>query len=41
MSYDDLSRWLDSRVREDSFFARIPKFRRPETTSGEVHREGH
>lgn len=41
MSYVDLSRWLDRRVREDSFFARIPKSRKPETTSGEVHREGH
>ena len=41
MSYAELSRWLDRQMREDPFFARIPKSRRPETTSGEVHREGH
>lgn len=41
MSYADLSRWLDRRVREDPFFARIPKSSKPEATSGGVHREGH
>ncbi len=29
MSYGDLSRWLERRVREDPFFARIPNARKP------------
>lgn len=29
MSYAELSRWLDGRVREDPFFARIPNVRKP------------
>ncbi|MCY4399135.1 MAG: hypothetical protein OXE96_07350 [Gemmatimonadetes bacterium] len=28
MSYHELSRWLDRRVREDPFFARIPNARK-------------
>ncbi len=27
MSYEELRRWLDARVQEDPFFARIPKYR--------------
>jgi hypothetical protein len=30
MSYSELSRWLDRQVRDDPFFSRIPKSRRPE-----------
>ncbi|WP_420440662.1 hypothetical protein [Candidatus Palauibacter sp.] len=41
MSYAELSRWLEMRVREDPFFARIPKSRKPGTTLSGVHREGH
>ncbi len=29
MSYAELSRWLDRRVREDPLFARIPNARKP------------
>ena len=29
MSYPELSRWLDRRVHEDPFFARIPNARKP------------
>ncbi|MYB07812.1 MAG: hypothetical protein F4Y24_15825 [Gemmatimonadetes bacterium] len=35
MSYAELSRWLDRRVREDPFFARIPSARRSARPSGE------
>ncbi len=34
MSYAELSRWLERRVREDSFFARIPKARNPSRPAG-------
>ena len=27
MSYEELRRWLDERVQQDPFFARIPQFR--------------
>lgn len=30
MSYSELSRWLERQVREDPFFSKIPKSRRPE-----------
>ena len=30
MSYSELSRWLDRRVREDPFFSHIPKSNNPE-----------
>lgn len=29
MPYAELSQWLDKRVREDPFFARIPNARKP------------
>ena len=37
MSYSELSRWLDKRVREDPFFSHIPKSSKLETTA---HRQG-
>ena len=33
MSYSELSRWLDRRVREDPFFSHIPKSSKPGTTA--------
>ena len=27
MSYEDLRQWLDAQVQQDTFFARIPKYR--------------
>ena len=33
MSYSELSRWLDRRVREDPFFSHIPKSTKPRTTA--------
>ena len=32
MSYEELRRWLDERVQQDPFFARIPQFRASDVT---------
>ena len=32
MSYEELRRWLDARVQQDPFFARIPQFRASDAT---------
>ncbi len=41
MSHGELSRWLETHVRDDSFFACIPKSGNQGTTLSGVHREGH
>lgn len=33
MSYPELSRWLEAGVRDDPFFARIPKYRKADATA--------
>ena len=32
MSYEELRQWLDARVQQDPFFARIPQFRASDAT---------
>ena len=32
MSYEELRQWLDARVQQDPFFARIPEFRASDAT---------